>query len=96
MLGLENKKEIRNELMKRKEIQLIKDAEKTPSFAEASKMISEECKAPEENIMVEGIKGKFGSNTFLVKASVYDTKELKDESFKRLTKPKKAAPGAAA
>ena len=96
MLGLENKKETRNELMKRKEVSLIKEAGKTPSMAEASKMISEECKAPEENIMIENVKGKFGRNTFLIKASIYDTKELKDESFKRLVKPKKAAPGAAA
>ena len=93
---MNNKKETRNELMKRKEISLIRESAKNPTFAEASKMISDECKAAEDCIMVENIKGKFGRNTFLIKASVYDSKELKDEAFKRLTKPKKAAPGAAA
>lgn len=96
MFEQENKKETRNELMKRTEVQIIKEAGKNPSFAESLKIVSEECKAPEENIMVENIRGKFGSSTFLIKASVYDTKELKDEAVKRLTKPKKAAPGAPA
>ena len=96
MLGLENKKEKRNELMKRREVELIRESEKNPSFAEVSKLISEEFKAPEENIMVENVKGKFGRNTFLMRASIYDTKELKDAAVKRLIKPKKAAPGAAA
>jgi hypothetical protein len=41
--------------------------------------------------MVENVKGKFGMKTFLIKASIYTSKELKDESFKRLTKAKKAA-----
>ena len=92
---MEIKKDFKNELMQRRELSLIVDSEKNPSFAEMSKMISEQFKSPEENIMVEGIKGKFGSNTFLVKASIYNSKELKDASFKVLTKPKKEAAPAA-
>jgi ribosomal protein S24E len=82
-------KDIKNDLMNRREIQFILESSKNPSFAEISKLVSEHFKAPEENIMVENVKGKFGANTFLIKASVYDSKELKDESFKRLTKFKK-------
>jgi ribosomal protein S24E len=92
---MEIKKDIKNEIMQRREIQAVAESGKTPSFAEASKMVSEQFKSPEENIMVENVKGKFGRSTFLIKASIYDTKELKDESFKRLTKPKKAKPGEA-
>ena len=91
----ENKKEKMNELMKRREVEIIRESEKNPSFADASKWISEEFKAPEENIMVENVKGKFGKGTFLIRASIYDTKELKEEAVKRLTKPKKAAAPAA-
>ena len=96
MLGFENKKDKRNELMKRREAELIKEAEKTPSFAEALKIMAEEFKAPEENIMIENVKGGFGKKTFLIKAGIYDTKELKEEAVKRLTKPKKAAAAPAA
>lgn len=92
---MENIKETRNEAMKRKEVEMLVDVGKTPSFAEASKLIAEQFKAPEENIMVENVKGGFGRKSVVVKASIYDTKELKDESVKRLIKPKKAAPGAA-
>jgi ribosomal protein S24E len=84
------KKDIKNVLMKRREVQIIVEAQKTPSFAEAAKLLAEHFKSPEENIMVEKVSGKFGRNTFLISASIYDTKELKEESFKRLTKTKKA------
>ena len=89
------KKDFKNDLMKRREVEVLVTESKTPSFAEMSKKLSEHFKAPEENIMVEKVGGKFGRDTFLIKAGIYDTKELKDESFKRLTKQKKAAPGAA-
>ena len=92
---MEIKKDTKNELMNRREIQAIITADKTPSFAEVAKLFAEHFKAGEDSIMVEKIGGKFGRNTFLLSASIYDTKELKDESFKRLTKPKKVAAPAA-
>jgi hypothetical protein len=45
--------------------------------------------------MVENAKGTFGKDSFLIKACIYDTKELKEEAFKRLIKAKKAAAPAA-
>jgi len=92
---MEIKQDIKNELMNRREVEAIVNADKTPSFAEASKMFSEQFKAPEENIMIEKVSGKFGMSTFLVKASIYDTKELKESAVKRLTKKKKEAVPAA-
>jgi ribosomal protein S24E len=53
------------------------------------KIIGEHFKASEENIMIEKVKGKFGRKTFLINASIYNTKELKEEAVKRLTKQKK-------
>ncbi len=92
---MEIKKNIRNDLFGRKEIDIILTAEKTPSFAEISKMLGEHFKSEEDAIMVENIKGKFGRNTFLIKACIYDNKTLKDEAFKRLIKMKKVAAPAA-
>ncbi len=89
------KKNFKNDLFGRKEIEFILNADKTPSFSEMSKLIGEHFKANEDAIMVENVKGKFGRRTFLIKASIYDTKELKDEAVKRLIKPKKVAVAAA-
>ncbi len=92
---MEMKSDIKNELMNRREVQVLIESDKNPSFSEASKMMAEQFKVPEENIMMENVKGKFGRKTFLLKASIYDTKELKDAAFKRLTKTKKGAAPAA-
>ena len=92
---IEIKKDIKNEMLSRREVQVIVEAEKTPSFAEASKLIAGQFKAPEENIMIERVNGKFGRKTFMISGSIYDTKESREEAFKRLTKPKKAKPGEA-
>ncbi len=88
---MEITKNIKNDLMQRREIQGILEFEKNPSFAEVSKILADEFKANEDQIMVEGAKGTFGKNTFVIKASIYDTKEIKDEAFKRLIKSKKEA-----
>jgi ribosomal protein S24E len=89
-------KDIKNDLMKRREISVVVEAPKNPSFPEALKMIAEHFKSPEEHIMLENVKGKFGRNTFLINASIYESKELKEEAFKRLVKQKKAAAAAPA
>lgn len=86
---MEIKKDIKNDLMNRREVQIIIEKEKTPSFPEALNIISDHFKSPEEIIMVEKIAGKFGRKTFMIKASIYASKELKEEAVKRLTKQKK-------
>ena len=86
---MEIKKDIQNKLMQRRELQFVIKSENNPSFAEVSKMAAEEFKVSEDQIMVENVKGKFGRETFLIILSIYDTKEIKDASFKRLIKSKK-------
>jgi ribosomal protein S24E len=93
---MEIRKDIKNDLMQRREVQVIVDSDKTPSFADASKLFSEQFKSPEENIMVERVGGKFGRNTFLLQASIYASPELKEAAYKRLTKMKKTAAAAPA
>jgi ribosomal protein S24E len=98
---MELKKQIRNELLKRQEISFIAEAAKNPGFDEMRKKISDELKKPEENIEVYEIQGKFGRNTFLIKANIYDSKEGLDKAIvmkktqKQKVAEKKAAEDAA-
>jgi len=85
---MELKKNIKNAMMKRHEVSYLVEGEKNPSFPEMLKKISAEMKKPEENINVYSIQGKFGRDTFLVKAYVYDSKD-DYESIKILCKTKK-------
>lgn len=70
---MEIKKDIKNELFKRKELSIILESEKNPNFDDIRKKISEKFSKPEENIDVYNINGKFGRKTFLIKAYVYDS-----------------------
>jgi ribosomal protein S24E len=92
---MEIKTETKNELMGRKELSLVLESSKNPNFVEVAKMLAEQFKTSEENIIVEGINGKFGRKNFLINASVYDTKELKDAALKRSIKVKKTVAPAA-
>ena len=89
---METKKDIRNELMKRQEVSVILDSEKNPGFVEMAEKLSSEFKVPAENFDVYNIQGKFGRDTFLVKAYIYDSKEdkLKMLDLRKTKKQKKA------
>lgn len=93
---MEIKKDNKNELMQRREVIVQVEMEKTPSNAESAKLVVDEFKSSEDKVMIEQVKGTFGKKTFLIKASIYNTKELKDEAIKRSIKTKKAPAPAAA
>jgi len=76
---METLKDFQNDLLNRREIKVVVESEKNPSFSEASKIISKEFKADEESIVINEIKGKFGRKTFLITARVYKTKEDKEK-----------------
>jgi ribosomal protein S24E len=78
-----------NDLLNRREIKMVVEASKNPSFPDALKLISEHFKTSEELVEVYEIKGKFGRDTFLISASIYKTKEDKNKTEK---KKKKAVP----
>ena len=84
--------EIKNPLFKRKEVKLIISSLLTPNMEDSEKLISEKFSVPEENIQIKGINGKFGSNTFLISANVYSSKEDK-EKIEPKQKEKKAKTG---
>ena len=78
-----------NDLLNRREVKIIIEAGKNPSFEEADNLIIKEFKAEKENIVVKSIKGKFGRDTFLITAFIYKSKEDKEKLEKK--KEKKAA-----
>lgn len=87
---MEIKKEMRNELLKRQEIEVVIESEKNPSFNEARKTIAEKYAKPEENVDVYSIMGKFGRKKFDVKAYIYDTKnDLETIKKLQLTRKKR-------
>jgi len=88
---MEIKKDFKNELLNRREVKVVMEADKNISFPEATKLIADSFKASEEVVLVESIKGKFGMKTFLISASIYNTKEQMEAAKKRATKVKKTA-----
>lgn len=78
-----------NEFFKRKEVKVIVGAGKNPSTPEASKLIADEFKASEENIAIQSVKGKFGRNTFLIVANIYNSKEDKEKMAFKTRKQRK-------
>ena len=80
-----------NLLLKRQEINFIIKSDKTPTFQDAVKIVSEQAKKPEENIYVSKIAGKFGRKSFLVTAYAYESKE--DREKMHHVKEKKAKTG---
>lgn len=78
-----------NILFNREEIKLAVESDSSISFPQAYKIISEKFKAPEENIKVEGIQGKFGSKKFIISAKVYTSKQEKDRIEPKAKQPKK-------
>ena len=87
---MEIKSDIKNELLGRRELVLLLDYDKNPSFVDAAKLIADNFKVSEENVLVENIYGGYGRRIFKIQASIYDTKELKEKAQKRMIKVKKA------
>jgi len=83
------KKDIKNELSKRKEIEFEIESGKNPTFDEMRKLISEKFSKSEDCIDVYGIKGSFGKNKFLIKGYVYDSKKDLEAAIQKTGKQRK-------
>ena len=83
-------KEIKNELLKRKEVNFLIECDKNPSFSDMKKLISEKFSKDEDCVDVYNINGKFGRKTFLVKAYVYDSKDAFERAIQKSRKQRKA------
>lgn len=80
----------KNALLNRREIKAIVNAGQNPGFENAVKLVSEQFKSPVENIALKTLKSKFGRDTFLINAMIYDSLKAK-ESFEPKKKVKKGA-----
>lgn len=78
-----------NKFFNREELEANIQAEKNPSFVEVAEVISEKIKVNKDNIFVKRIKGKFGSNNFLISAEIYKSKEERDKQAEKFVKNKK-------
>jgi len=72
-------KDTKNSLLKRRELKLVVEAPSNPGFLKASEIIAHHTKAPTETIVVKNVKGKFGRNTFLIDAFIYNSQTDKDK-----------------
>ena len=86
---MEVKKDIKNELFKRRELEIVLEEKSNPSFVDIQKKVSEKFKIPEENIQVLNIGNSFGRQIFDISVHIYDSKQKLDE-IKNLSKTKKA------
>ncbi|MBS3091706.1 hypothetical protein J4217_04660 [Candidatus Pacearchaeota archaeon] len=72
-------KDTQNTLLKRREVKFLIESSGNPGFDKAKELVIKDFKAPEETIVVNNVKGKFGRDTFLVDAFIYESKEQKDK-----------------
>lgn len=88
---MDTTKDFRNDLMKRREVEVVLDSGSNPGFSNAEKAVSENFKAKEGSVVVKSVRGKFGRNDFIVEAFVYDSKEDKDSIEPKKKQKKKEA-----
>jgi ribosomal protein S24E len=85
-------KDTKNDLLKRREVKLVMNADKNPGLAAAAKVIAEQLKVPEDTIVVKTLKSKFGRDTFLIDSCIYNSKEDKERiEFKKREKKTEGA-----
>jgi ribosomal protein S24E len=68
-----------NPILRRKEVEIKTELDITPKTSEAEEMISKKFSSNIENVRIKKIKGKFGSNNFVITANIYHSKEDKDK-----------------
>lgn len=70
-------KDFRNELLKRREVELVLTAGKNPGMQDAAKNIAENFKVDESNVVVKAVRSRFGRDSFSIEAMIYDSVEDK-------------------
>lgn len=71
-------KDEKNELLNRREIVASVEEGKNPGIEAVRKEIAVKLKADENALAVKSLKGKFGSNEFLIEAFVYNSAQDKE------------------
>ena len=90
-------KDFKNDLLKRREVKVIIHAKGNPGFEGATKTIDEQFKASPEVTIIKGVKSKFGRDSFLIDAFIYDSVKDKERiEPKPKVEKEKAEPAPAA
>ncbi len=84
-------KDFNNELLKRREVKAIVNAEQNPGMQNAVKMLAEQFKTDENTIVLNTLKSKFGRDTFLIDALIYNSLSDKERVEPRKKEKKKEA-----
>jgi len=79
-----------NPLFNRKEVEISIEADVTPKISEAEVFIAKEFSSSTDNVKIKKIRGRFGSNNFIINAKIYHTKEDKEEIEPKSRKERKA------
>ena len=82
-------KEKKNPVFDRKEIEVNVKMDVSPKIKEAEELIGKEFSANPENVKIKKVKGRFGSNNFIITANIYSSKEEKDKVETKIKTPKK-------
>ena len=71
-------KDFRNDLLKRREVEVIMESNSNPGFKGAKKFVLDSFEAGEERIVVRAVRSEFGNKEFLVDVFIYDSKKDMD------------------
>lgn len=82
--------DVKNDLLKRKEITAFLESEKNPGIVSVVKEIAEKFKAQEEVVVIKSLKGKFGAHRFEIHAFIYDSVQDKEKIEPKKKEKKKA------
>ena len=72
-------KEFKNDLLKRREIEVSNEYEKNPGFVLVTKDIATQFKVSEDVVVVRRVGSSFGTNEFVVDFFIYDSSEDKEK-----------------
>lgn len=85
-------KEFRNNLLKRREITAIIDSKNNPGYETSINNLTEQFKVEKDLVVIKSLRSKFGQNSFLVEAYIYDSIQDK-ERIEPKKKEKKSKAG---
>lgn len=82
-----------NSLLNRKELKFrVTELQSPPSMENARKMVAEKLSVPQENIHIEKVAGKFGTDDFTITAKIYSASSEREKFHvvnKKVKKEKK-------
>jgi ribosomal protein S24E len=89
---METRKDFTNELLKRRELELVFKEGENPGFEKVKKEIVGKFKASEDVVVVKKVASSFGKDEFVVDVFIYKDAEAKN-SIEPKTKEKKKKEG---